>query len=134
MYDPEKLKDPRWLAGFFDGEGCICCTHKYDYRYRNTTYQIYVSITQKNTELLYALQDMYGGDIDKICVRWWGHSAKPLLELILPYVIIKHDQIIAALDFIETMSSKKHPNLVSGEMNEKRGQIYQILKGAKHAS
>lgn len=126
-----------WLAGFFDGEGCISgrtyfCPTKY---VKHPRVHIQISITQKDRTILEAIQKKYGGriyDKQRGCshIRWLGKDEmKSFLQKISPYVLCKKEQVILALKFIETI---REENLgckrLSEEIHAERQEIYDNLK------
>ena len=99
---------PQWLAGFFDGEGCISSSiaiRKGGRSYIN----FYVCITQKNTEILYAIASIYPDAQTKINAKtpslvFNGTKSKQFLLSIYPYSIIKKEQIKLAIEFIDLIT------------------------------
>jgi hypothetical protein len=88
-----------YLAGFFDGEGCVFLNKK--------EHQLHLSIGQKRSEVLFNIQQKL--NIGKVYLRkdynsvflLWGKDVYTLLKLILPYTIVKKDEIILAIEFYE---------------------------------
>ena len=113
-----------YLAGFFDGEGCIAINVVRKKNYINrvasgsvfTTYRLHVRLASTDYEALEwllelvggAIYDHYGkGDFSKRGNRkaaWvWhlgGPQARPFLEMLSPLCRIKKRQIALALDFL----------------------------------
>jgi len=126
-----------WLAGFFDGEGCISgrlyfCPTKYVHHPR---VYIQISITQKDRKILEMIQVKYGGTItDKKrgCshIRWLGkQDMKRILQTISPYSVCKRDQILIALRFIETIRDENLGSCgLSEEIHAERKEIYDGLR------
>jgi len=92
---------PEWLAGFFDGEGCVNFTRVG----RNRNFVCRVTIVNTNGAILKEIQNLYGG---LLVVRehkkhpkwkpfralvWTSRQARQLLGAIEPYVIVKKPQI-----------------------------------------
>ena len=85
---------PQWLAGFFDGEGCITVV-----RHHNDMPSLVVNVTQCDENTLALIAMKFGGKVSIrktphanktiFFVQWGGRSALPLLECILPHVILK---------------------------------------------
>lgn len=104
-----KIRDKAWLAGFFDGEGCVCITRSS----RTKCYRLIMSITQKDKPVLKKVQKMWGGSLRKTTKRnmdiYWTldwclkREAKTVLQDILPHAKLKHKQIQIALRFIDKM-------------------------------
>ena len=89
--------DIHYLAGFFDGEGCICITEKTDKEAkRGIGYRIIVDVSQKKPEVLELFKERWGGSIlnGKRCKRWTVYSENALSALIdlAPYLQIKRQQ------------------------------------------
>jgi hypothetical protein len=110
---------PEYVAGFFDGEGCVNIT------VRGKARQVALRVYFVNTEL-YVLEHLklrYGGRIPppRILKEGWkpfcslvlvGHQAAALLEDIAPFVIVKRPQVELALEFW------RFQRLPHGERNE----------------
>ena len=83
------MLDERYVAGLFDGEGCI-------HVQKNCQMKVY--LTQKDPMILYLLQEQYGG-----CVygMYWQLAKKADMETFLraiqPHSLIKRSQIEMAL-------------------------------------
>lgn len=106
---------PQWLAGFFDGEGCVMSSSRANY------FLITVSLSQKDVNILSAVQAIYGGTISDRganstayghcnVLRWCGKSAKRVLSDMLPYSIVKRDRIELALKAIDKIVGNNHGN------------------------
>jgi len=94
--------DASYVAGLFDGEGCIWISED--------LIHIQTSVTQKKTEILYLLKAKYGGNVSRYgkqaCHKWRVVSIKDtlnFLEDIQPYVIIKASKVRIAIEFPKTM-------------------------------
>lgn len=106
---------PQYLAGFFDGEGCVNVT--FDKR-RGEQPQIRVQVWQKQPEMIAALFTKFpdGHICDrKVILRgknhgwtvnygvtWYGLFCKGILSYIAPHVVLKKDQVLLALRFLDT--------------------------------
>jgi hypothetical protein len=77
---PDKLNyDNGWLAGFFDGDGTVTINKA------NT--QLSISITQKTSELLLPLIDLYGGNVyidrgSSKSFKWYITSQEDILNIV----------------------------------------------------
>ena len=104
--------DAAYYAGFFDGEGHIYINKSSTLRKDRgrTNYQIVTGVTQKNTDILKELKDLFGGHIQRMGYKTqfgysapqWGVSGKKaryFLQTILPYVKLKKAQIILGIYF-----------------------------------
>ncbi len=106
-----------YIAGFFDGEGCITSqlvwkTGKYE---KHPRVNVQVTITQKDRKILEGIQKKFGGTIQykfggpkyakrNPCyhLRITGKETMGnFLRTIQPYSIVKREQIDLALEFIE---------------------------------
>jgi len=82
--------DLQYVAGFFDGEGCV---------YISPEGRPCVSVTQKRSDILRLFREDFGGkvvDHTGKCSRWQILSREEIinfLEVILPYSIVKTDEI-----------------------------------------
>ena len=108
-----------YFAGLFDGEGCISINKTKGTKkkpYSRSGFQLRTSITNTNIEVLEALQEVYGGKVyvrEKQGARNYGNwvtvsnqCVKPL-SLWLPYLIIKKNQALVALDFQNNRKTNK---------------------------
>ena len=131
-----------WLAGFFDGEGCISGRSYFSptkYIQHPRVY-IQISLTQKDLGILKQVQAKYGGIIyekksGKSCyhLRWLGKKEmERILRILAPYCVCKRDQIILALKFIETIREENLGSTsLSDEIHNKRKEIYTQLRVCK---
>ena len=91
---------PEWLAGFFDGEGCVSCV-----RHRGMP-SLSVNITQCDQSILTLIGMKYGSGRAPLAkprrgarhsqgfvLQFCGKSALPFLEAIAPHVILKRKQV-----------------------------------------
>lgn len=101
MKDIEKA----YAAGLFDGEGCISCNRR-----KKPTLVVTVTNTDKRVPEYFA--NRWNGSIIseinqnyKPMYRWkiYGKNARPFLEDMKPYCIVKSDLITLALQFIDTI-------------------------------
>ncbi len=129
-----------WLAGFFDGEGCITSSLQYvNGKYiTNPRISIQLTITQKDASILASIREVYGGSIS---VKGNGVShlritgkypMKKILDDMLPYSICKRPQIELALLFIETIRDENLGcTAMSANVHEQRLEIHMKLKAHK---
>lgn len=107
----DKLKEikkkltPEYIAGFFDGEGCVWVLST------RGTHALRVSITQVDSAILYGIKELYGGKVttwrsktnEKDVSKWEilnGKDAIIFLEKIYPSLIIKKIQVELAMVFM----------------------------------
>lgn len=108
-----------YSSGLFDGEGCVSINKTKgtkDNPYRRSGFQLRVSVTNTNFEILYKLQETYGGKVysrNKKNARTYGNwitvsnQCVYPLEMWLPFLIIKKNQALVALDFQKNRKSYK---------------------------
>lgn len=127
-----------YLAGFFDGEGCVSI-------YRNKLksglgfrYAVNILICSTNLDIIKYLQLQFGGTVYNLKMQKVSHkqaqtwvlgsrSAKDFLIGIYPFLIIKKEQVKLALEFIETIGNKGVP-IVVDVIRFKREELFQQLK------
>jgi len=129
-----------YLAGIVDGEGTITiCRSEYmnekKGKYRNgqryLTIGFHVKVSVKNTDvrLVKWLKSRFGGEYYKSTAEnanWkdgyvWHHAAESKQEFllaILPYLIVKREQALVALEFLR-LGSVRNP--------EKRQELYEKI-------
>ncbi len=96
--------DIAYVAGFFDGEGCISggvCK-------RNDVF-VHLSIAQKYPEPLLFVQRLFGGRLHQraSASNMWYHNfssteSLQMLHTIAPFLILKRDQAELAIEFYKT--------------------------------
>jgi hypothetical protein len=91
-----------YIAGFFDGEGCITITKKNTAS--NISYFLHCQISQKVRAVLDFLQLNLGGKViedSHLCFHWYMYSykAREFLDKIKKYLIIKKLQAELAIEF-----------------------------------
>lgn len=94
-----------YTAGFFDGEGCISIA-KGSHSQHPTTLRVMLS--QRNPEVLQVIQEWF--DSGKIIekqkkgrptheLQFFGEDAEQFVRLILPYAVVKKEQLEVGLEF-----------------------------------
>lgn len=101
-----KVLDSYW-AGLFDGEGSIY--------FAKDLKHLMVTVTQKETAILYLLQGTFGGRVYKShasgCHRWEAISksqSEPFLNAIKPYAIIKAIEVQIALEALSGFRNSRY--------------------------
>lgn len=123
---------PEWLAGFFDGEGCI------NARFTSGVPSLRVTLTQKEPSIILAISLKYSGGLihplkhklkdDKsqtitYCLTYNGNNSVNILKAIEPFVIVKKAQIVLALEF------SKFITYSGGKLTqEERERKFQIMR------
>jgi hypothetical protein len=105
---PEAL-DAAWLAGFFDGEGCVGIYPRGE-RERASGSRMRVTVTQRPRRVLDLIAAEYGGHVYERSsgVHGWtieGPSALPFLVAVQPHLRLKGPQVEIALAF---QARRKH--------------------------
>jgi hypothetical protein len=131
------LVDAVYLAGHFDGEGCILM------RASGKSYKVACVVTGAWVPTLHKYQSYFGGSIgptsgytNKPLHRWnlSGYSANLFfLETLVPYLSEKAAQAHIALEFIRLRIQASHA--YPGENIKQRAyECYRALQAAKKAS
>jgi hypothetical protein len=118
---PKKSSHLGYLAGFFDGEGCISIT-KGKNHLGNTQYSLRVIVSNTNDYVLKLFKFSFGGRIQKRklsrpnwrdCYAWELSSTKAydFLKCIHPYLVIKKAEAELAFEFQEHQSTYTGNNL-----------------------
>jgi len=98
-----------YAAGFFDGEGCVSIHN----------YNLVVRINQVRREVLDELTKAYGGSVISMspprksthrqCYAWslYGQKAYEFLKKLLPFLIVKENEVAYAIQFWEAEDRTK---------------------------
>ena len=117
-----------YLAGFFDGEGCINIT----VRGKNNQVTLRLMLVNTNYELLAEIQEFHGGFLTRrergikahwkalCCLTWAGGNAVNLLHNLRPHLRLKRKQAELAIEFVNFMHSPGRLVTFSGKTG---GQI-----------
>ena len=132
-----------YLAGIFDGEGCIGIKkYKPRGKHRTMCYYLYLYVGMQAKEVVSLLHDVLGGNLkeERVLNRrsmWrWNVTGKlhiaAILNMLLPYLRVKKIQALLALECcsnweLQTVSAK-----TSDEELLKREDSYQMMKKLKH--
>lgn len=100
-----------WLAGFFDGEGCVSINKiPRNTNGRNHQYTCGASVSQKNKAILQLIHEdfpegrlVWSSRVWNLCFS--GKRAKRFLEFIRNHSLLKRDQIEVALRFISRLNA-----------------------------
>lgn len=101
--------DLAWVAGFFDGEGCICIRHKKRPANKAAWFQLAVCIVNTDEAALKKIKSMFFATIHKRkkverrqqMFGWLSTDkiAERFLQAMEPYSLVKHKRILLALEF-----------------------------------
>ena len=122
-----------YMAGFFDGEGCIGLSRRKRSEHW-TEYTIRLSIGQKDGAIMDWLKTNFGGMLYLVkrdnSFMWVATNqvAFSILKRITPYLKYKKPQAEIALRFFE---ERKGPKRLSEEETQRREAIYLQLKEEK---
>ena len=123
-----------YMAGFFDGEGCIGLSR----RKRSegwTEYTVRLSIGQNDGAIMDWLKDNFGGMLFNVkrdgSYMWVATNkvAYTILKRITPYLKYKKPQAEIALRFFE---EREEGRTITDKERARREEIYLSLKTAKH--
>lgn len=132
-----KRTDLAWLAGFFDGEGCIYLHHP-----TKVNYSLVIQVASTDKWILGWFSLAFGGSIrvsnfnKKSWKQQWQWStscqkAEATLKVLLPYLKLKKAQAELALEFQKSRSFKRGLNAVNEAELILREAYYQELKFSK---
>lgn len=127
--------DLAYIAGFFDGEGCIRGV-KGNSKYRN--HRIWIIVVQKDPFILRYIQSYFnfgGVDYRKNNNIWRYYvnnreEVKEFLNSLLPYLLGKKAQADVALEFIRRATNEKLSKWDDGE-NKIREELIQRIGDLK---
>lgn len=133
--------DWAYLAGLFDGEGCIKTAFKtYTTGNRRSTWQLSLDICNTHRPVIEWVQSMFGGfaytqEREEAHVRrrfhWASRSGAGCLFVlrgILPYLRIKREQAELAIDFLETVNPRfcKGVILTDDDLKMRQDLVFQL--------
>lgn len=99
-----------YIAGFFDGEGCIRIKHSSQ---RGNCFYVWVAITNSNKSILEMVKDLFGGQVrkaeravNKTIYHYLITSVEAVdfLKIINVFLIEKKEQAELAIRFYENMA------------------------------
>jgi len=136
LTEPEKA----YFAGLFDGEGCIHIARikrNYGAFYY---FQLHLIFSNTNKQVMDYLTSKFGGNLiirkpykkrQRSYYMWriYSQKAKELLEIILPYLIIKKEEALLAIKFQSTLNYE--PKKLSLETIIERDEIAEKVKQLK---
>lgn len=136
---------PQYLAGFFDGEGCIDLQRCYP---KERTGQLYVrprlriGLAASSKRILDALQGQFGGHLvhrvsrkknqqDSWSLEWLGNSAiLSVLDYIIPHLVLKREQALLVRWWMLNASGRSNQTGHSG-MDQARQALVDHLHAMK---
>lgn len=124
-----------WIAGFFDGEGCISINRSK--HPSNLIHKLYVQLTQKDKGILRRVQNIWGGSIHPINGgfhwRLVGPKASDFLKVIGPHLHCKDIEARLGIEFEElrALTCQKGGHPIHLEDVAQRDAYYWALREAK---
>lgn len=120
-----------YFAGFFDGEGCIGCTHSYQPTTGRRYYQLKVAVSNCHYGILVDLQRYFGGCISiqthesgtrSTCWGWHitTRNALRFLVCVRPFLRIKAAQADAGIELGSRVSSTPPGTPITDEEHSRR--------------
>lgn len=107
--------DIRYMAGLFDGEGCISLVKQARANSPLPIYSVRVVIAMTHKPTIKAIHGQFGGiyserkgtgiNRNAFSVMWANRKAIPMLAALLPYLQIKREEAVIAMDFLNRLSS-----------------------------
>lgn len=134
-----------YLAGFFDGEGCVSLRTMFDKKKSKTpSYQVEVVISQNDLATLQELQQLagignvYAGYGKRTCSSWriTHIQSREFLSVLLPYLRNKKKEAELAIEFINKFNRATrsiHPEDRTDEKEWYRLELHR-LKGTSSAT
>lgn len=137
---------PEYLAGFFDGEGCIDVQRMYPKEGQGRLYvrpRIRVAQTEACRVVLDELYKQFGGSIShrkhkvqtqKPSVSWEfldRENMQRMLEIMLPHLVIKREQAKLTLWWLQNASGRHGANGKRPKLEEARRLFMEELKAMK---
>ena len=108
--------DIRYMAGLFDGEGCICLVKQRRTNSDLPIYSIRCVLAMCHKPIIHAIRAQFGGLYSErkgnekwrnsFSLQWTNNRAKPFLQELMPHLILKREEAEIALDFLENL---RHP-------------------------
>ena len=102
--------DIAYMAGIFDGEGWVGInTSKPHGKHKSPRYSLYMGVANTYIPVLEMFAEEFGGHIklasgkNKPCYSWrtTSHKAAHVLKVLMPYLRIKKDQALVAIEYVE---------------------------------
>jgi len=139
-------QDLAYIAGFFDGEGCVSIRRARPVRpNQNTRYSLLVTIANTNLPILEFIAGVLGGVIHRCSwttlrrramyhLYWCGYDARKVLETIQPFLRIKKQEAELGISFQNVMDTSAGGNKyykVSQLEIDVREVFYQAAKKLK---
>ena len=107
------MLDVRYVAGLFDGEGCICLCKFHAAATNYPTHSLHCVISMTHKPIIKMLHAQFGGIYTQRTVtndkwrnafslQWVSRKAVPFLEMLRPHLILKAEEADIALAFLHS--------------------------------
>lgn len=106
-----------YVAGLFDGEGCVATRH------RRRAFAVYARLSMTDPRAMLAIAHEFGGKVSpckrdrrgkrtRQCWHWdlFGAKAKVFFETILPYCVVKKDEVALAITLLSMERRRDEPH------------------------
>lgn len=132
-----------YIAGFFDGEGCVVISKRKPYRDKKyTSYNLVTNISNTDKDVVDYIHSVIGGSIRenkkgkryRVCYAnvFSSEQSYQLLKYLLPYLKVRRKQAELAIKFQEVVNSSKNWKLTKEELYERdkiRQEIVELNSG-----
>ena len=143
--------DIRYIAGLFDGEGCIFVGRRELERMKGISYRLTLKVSMTVERPIKALKDTLGGSYGPIhwhtrnnnrtAWRWEidGNKAAEVLKQVLPYLLVKKEEAVLAIQFQEHLQYLRNklrhlPEHEQVAVMAYRQAMYEAIRALKKAS
>lgn len=137
------LMELPYIAGLFDGEGCVRINRRVRYGKPGETrkscemYILYVQVSNLDPAVLYPLKERFGGSIhvtkhknptQRDVLKWMASTWQALefLKAIRPWLVVKADQVDIAIEFQEAKARHGRGGFPPGYRERERRQYAEI--------
>lgn len=109
------MLDIRYVAGLFDGEGCISLVKQRRLNSPLHSYNMRVVIAMTHKPMIKLLQEQFGGNFTErkgsmhnhrnaFTISWSNKRAGTMLQILAPHLVIKRAEAEVALEYLNTLS------------------------------
>ena len=135
-----------YLAGVFDGEGCVLISKQASRRENwSTEYRVVLRVSMSDGVVPLLFQNVFGGGLNKhyynrkhshrkmqYCWEITGHKCLTIMKELLPYSLIKRPQLEVCIHFLENTShGGKGPHMLTDKELALREADYILAKNLK---
>lgn len=140
--DSDRNTEAAYAAGLFDGEGCVLIAYpRSGNKSRRRYHRLDVSVSNTDIRALVWLKEHFEGRINKLsrfgrsrdAWQWRANdgTAETFLQTILPFVIIKREQVEIAIAFRQTIRHEPGARRVKGGAWEPKLLINSALEAQR---